>query len=54
MFGQYDASRTQMLGQAIAISRSVSSLIDEQKAKSKDANNGHDVAAERIPASDSL
>jgi len=54
MFEQYDASRTQRLGHAKAISRKVSSLTHEQDDKSNDASKGQDVAAERIPASDNL
>lgn len=54
MLEQYDASSTQRFGQAKAISRKVSSLTHEQNDRSSDPSNGQDVAAERIPASDSL
>lgn len=54
MFGQFEASKKQRLGHAKAISRNVSSLTHEQADISNDANKGHDVAADRITASDSL
>lgn len=54
MFGQYEASRTWRLAQVRAISRSVSSVTHEQFEMSKDSKRGHDVAAERIAASENL
>nr|GMD40680.1 hypothetical protein Iba_chr10aCG11700 [Ipomoea batatas] len=54
MFGQYEASRTWRFTHVRDISRSVSSLAHEQFDISKDAKSGHEVAAERIAASESL
>lgn len=54
MFGQKDASKYWRLGHANAISRNVSSLTHPQNDISKEVSKGHEVAAERIPASDSL
>lgn len=54
MFGQYEALRTRILAHARAISRSVSSLTHEQFDISKDSSRWHDIAAERIAASESL
>lgn len=54
MFGQYDALRKWRLAQLRAISRNVSSLTHEQFDMSRDSNWGHEVAAERMAASESL
>lgn len=54
MFGQYEASRMLRFTQTLAISRTVSSLTQEQFDISKDSKSGHDVAADRIAASESL
>lgn len=54
MFGQYEALRKWRLAQARAISRRVSSLTHEQFDMSRDSNWGHEIAAERTAASESL
>lgn len=54
MFWQYEALRTWRLAHMRAISRNVSSLTHEQFDISRDSKRGHDVAAERIAASESL
>lgn len=54
MFGQYEALRAWRLAHVRAISRSVSSLTHEQFDRSKDSKSWHDIAAERIAASESL
>lgn len=54
MFEQYEASRTVRFTQTLAISRTVSSLTEEQFDISRDSKSGHDIAADRIAASESL
>jgi hypothetical protein len=54
MLGQLDASRTERLWHAVAISRNVSSVTHEQDDISSDVNRGQAVAAWRIAVSESL
>lgn len=54
MPGQYDASKIWRLAQEEAISCRVSSLTQEQLDMSRDFNMGHEIAAERMAASESL